>query len=474
MTSIADLRKALSDEENATVAPTSEGHARNGESLTTPQAIIEDASAISLPASPVETLNGTHDTMDLGDPTEIAEDQGVASEDEDTVAEAPLHPPSEHSAPPPIRLDVQSSQRGLQNPQVRHRNVEYVKSDQSQHLPAAPLPTRYADFPRAPRQQYAQNPHNNYRSEGGGREEVTRLNALLMKTRNELEAEHKKNATMRRVVESEKEKAMDAALSAMTRDLLNKQAETLARQKKVAAKERDLEYRQARIDQLEVYLSEGQKQVYRYNEGLDGGPGMIDVDREHDRRQAELRAQKSVGDVQARVKYHQISMEQREAALQMREQQYKALIRSSFEAEMREKAMPDMEARLSEVADVEYNNGFGAGKVAGRAEAAEEAHEKGFLEGYGSCHHAHVTLSKMRQGLIAHGSPELDFVYDSAHPHNLFTMGVHVGGADCKTAKMSSVSRTLPKQVSKENEQVVQKIVGEPVVQKKFEERVRK
>ena len=328
-------------------------------------------------------------------------------------------------------------------------------------------------MPRAPRQHYTPNSHPNYRSDGGGREEMARLNALLMKTRNELEAERRKSASMRKTVEVEKEKVMDNALAVMTTDLLKKQAMTLAQQSKLEAKERELEYRQARIVQLEIYLSEGQKQVYRYNEGLDG-PTMADVDREHDRRQAELKAQRSVAELEARVAYRIQELKLREASLHTREQQYKVLVRSSFEAEMREKAMPDMEAKLDEVADIEYNRGFGVGKAAGRAEAEEEARQKGFLEGYGACHRAQATLSKLRQGLISRDSPELDFVYDAAHPHNLLTVGARIASGAAFKKEKALAPHLQRREVQVEKDSVVQKRVEEPVVQKKLEEPIRR
>ncbi|KAF2819235.1 hypothetical protein CC86DRAFT_363291 [Ophiobolus disseminans] len=351
--------------------------------------------------------------------------------------------------------------------------VRQLGSSESQHS-ATPLARRYSDYPRAPRQQYPHNSYNNYRSDGGGREELARMNALLMKTRNELEVERRKNANLRKTVELEKETVLDTALSVLTTDLFKKQAMTLNHQAKVQAKERDIQYRQARIEQLEVYLSEGQKQVYRYNEGLDGGPTMAEVDREHNRIQAELNAQKAVEDIQAKVSYHQQILQQREAALRMREEQYKALIRARFEAEMVQKAMPDMEAKLDEVAHIEYNHGFGAGRAAGRAEAEEEARQKGFLEGYGACYRSQITISNFRQGLISRDSPELDFLFDPAHADNMFTMGARVSGAECRKEKALLPHMAQRKEVPADKEPSVQHRIEEPAMQRKPEESVRR
>jgi hypothetical protein len=282
-------------------------------------------------------------------------------------------------------------------------------------------------MPRAPRNQYV-NMSRGY----DGREELARLSAQLMKVRTELDAERKKSTNMRKSVEEEMKAIMDTALTSCTTDILNKQFKTLAHQGKVDAKERELLFRQACIEQTEIFLSEGQKHVYRQStpeEDAKGAPlTMAEVHREHERRQAELAAEKNISDREVKLATRLQALQLRESAQQMREQQYKALIRTGSECETRDKAIPNMEAKLNEVAELEYNRGFGAGKVAGRADADEVAREQGFLEGYDSCHCNQVALSKMRQGLIARDSPELDFLYDAAHPHNFFNMGARIAG----------------------------------------------
>jgi hypothetical protein len=294
---------------------------------------------------------------------------------------------------------------------------------------ATPDSPRSAHIPRA-LHNHMHSQYNAFRSDVSGNE-LARTRAQLMKTRNELEAERKKSADMRTSVENEKQKVMEAALAVMTTDLLNKQGKTLSHQAKVDAKERELQYREARIEQLEIYLSEGQKQIYRQanpDEDIDeDGLTMADVNREHDRRQAELSAKKHIADMESKLNHRLQTLKLREAAQQMREEQYKALMRGAVEAEVREGSMPEVEAKLAQVADIEYNRGFGAGKEAGRRQSEEGAHERGLLEGYVLCHRSQVTMSKFRQGLIARDSPELDFIFDATHPHNMFTMGARFG-----------------------------------------------
>ncbi|KAF1915624.1 hypothetical protein BDU57DRAFT_452017, partial [Ampelomyces quisqualis] len=324
----------------------------------------------------------------------------------------------------------------------------------------------YADVPRAPRTFQAHNSYQTYRFDGG-REELARTGAQVMKLRNELEAERKKSANMRKSVEEEKEKVMEAALSTMTTELLNKQVKMLTHQAGVEAKERDLQFREARIEQLEVYLSEGQKQVYRQSIGDEGGLTMAEVDREHDCRQAELQAKKYIADMEGKLAIRLQGLQLREAAQQMREQQYKALMRSSLEAETKQRMAQEIDARVNEVADMEYNNGFGAGRVAGHADVEVEVRQQGFLEGYNACRETEVLLSKTRQGLISRDSPELDFLYDSAHPRNPFTMGTRIGEWQRKQGQ--GQLKSMAEKVTMKKEPIGEKKAEALVVQKKAE-----
>jgi hypothetical protein len=320
------------------------------------------------------------------------------------------------------------------------------------------------ETPRGPRQHFVPQLQHGYRSDGG-REEVARLSAQVMKLRNELDMEREKSAHMRKSVENEKRQGLQATLSSMMSDLLRNQADTLAHKAKVEAMGRDLEYRAKRIEQYEVFLTEGQKQAYhKYDEHDPKGRTMDDVIRKHEYRQAELKAQKSITDAEGKLAIRSQGLQLREVAQRMREEQYMALMRKVWEAELDEKNTPAMKARLAEIADIEYNNGYGAGKEAGRKEAEEEDRQYGFLEGYGACHRAEVIISKFRQGLISRDSPELDFIYNPAHPHNLFTMGAKVGALN---------HATMPEKV-KAKVSEPRKVQEEPVSQQKPQEPVRK
>jgi hypothetical protein len=295
----------------------------------------------------------------------------------------------------------------------------------SSHSSAIPQ-SRYADVPRAPRNNYANNSFRGF----DGREEVARLSAQIMRGRNDLDAERKKSANMRASIEQEVQNTTDNTLARLTTELFHKQVKILTQQGKLETKERELLFRQAQIEQTEIFLSEGQKQVYRQahiddDDVQEGTLSMAEVNREYERRQAELVAQKNVSDREDQMSIRDKVLQLREAAQTMREQQYKALIRGALEAERHE-----MDAKLEEVADIEYNRGFGAGKAAGRAAADKGAHDQSFLEGYSAARRAEVALNKLKMGTMARDSPELDFLYNSSHPYNLFAMGARIGSVD--------------------------------------------
>ncbi|KAH6866365.1 hypothetical protein BKA58DRAFT_203168 [Alternaria rosae] len=328
--------------------------------------------------------------------------------DASIVAPKPSRPA--HSLPPHMRPDFQSPPSrlfGLQDPR-------YVM------LPNEA--TRFNDSPRAPRAHYS-----SYGSRGGDhgdREQVVRMNAQLMKLKNELDAERTKNIRLRKAVEAEQQQKVEAASSVMLTNLLREQAAALTLKSKVEARERDLDYREQKITQLEVYLSEGQKQLM-YDLEKNGDRPMSAVQMEHARREAELNAQKDMADTNGKLNIKMEALRLREGAQQMREQHWKAMAREQLEVEFAENSITHEKA--DEVAEEAYNDGLGVGKEVGRKEALKESHQRGFLEGYGACHRTQVTLSKVRQGLIARDNPELDFLYDANHPHNLYNIGSLLG-----------------------------------------------
>ncbi|KAL5114544.1 hypothetical protein ACEQ8H_007577 [Pleosporales sp. CAS-2024a] len=340
------------------------------------------------------------------------------------------------SVPPHLRIGTCSSAAPLPHDGGPKKLVE-------ERMPKTwPLPG-----PRVSRSYY--NGGGSYHYSDGGKE-VARVNAQMMKMRNELEAERTKNTNMHAAIKDALTQKMDKALASMTMDLVKKQAETLEQQTKVEAMVRDMAYREKGIKQMEVWLSAGQKVLHsrrshrgdeeeekeeEEEEKEEDAAGdmtmtMATVNREHSRQQADLLTQKRMTEREAAVTARLQAIEMRESAQVMREQQYKMLFHSANAA-----MMPNMDAKREQVGgEREYSRGFDAGKMAAGAEHVDkkEAREQGFLEGYAACQRHQVALSKLRQqSMIAHGdaaaAAELDFIFDAASPHNLFAMGMRIG-----------------------------------------------
>ncbi|KAH7359702.1 hypothetical protein BKA66DRAFT_515056 [Pyrenochaeta sp. MPI-SDFR-AT-0127] len=291
------------------------------------------------------------------------------------------------------------------------------------------------------------------------REQVARLTAQFMKAQNELNVERKKSVNLRKTIEAEQQQRIESAFSGMTSDLLCKQIEVYAQTAKNEARERGFEFREKKIKQLEVYLSEGQKQLKYKLEERALRP-MDAVEREYIKRDAELSVRKSMADIEGKANADAKRLRFREAAQQMREQQYKALIHDTIESEIREKMV--QREKLDEIAEFEYNRGFAAGKGAGHMEALEEGRQRGFLEGYGACHRTQAAISDMRAGRIPHDSLELDFLFDPSHSHNPYNIGARLRELE-KEKKHDGHKGSNTEGRLRAVDDVVGKKLGEPV-----------
>ncbi len=301
-------------------------------------------------------------------------------------------------------------------------------------------------------------------SYGGGinGEQLARLNAKIVKLESELNAERTKNINLHKTLETEYQRKTEAVLSTMWTDLFQKQIDVLTTSEKNNGKARDLEFRERRIEQLEVFLSEGQRQ-FHYELEERGLRPVVVLERERIRRDAELALQKDISVIEGDIGHRLERLRLRESNLQMREHQYKAVVRKSIEAEVLEKSFSA--EKVDEIAEIEYNNGFAAGKNVAQHEAKEEAHEKGFREGYEACLLAQSVLARLRAGKISGDSAELEFLWDPDHPYNMYKIGAQIRMASEK--KVESLE-------SNNGEMETKNGVEDIVVEKKTESAVRR
>jgi hypothetical protein len=265
-----------------------------------------------------------------------------------------------------------------------------------------------------------------------------------MKTRNDLEAERQKNAEIQRTVGAKKQASIGAAMSDLLVDLLHKQADTLAAKAKIQEKERELQYREQKIAQLEVYLSDGQRQLKDQLEER-GIRSMSTVDQANLHREVELKVRRQFSDVEGTIAIQVERLRHQEAAQKIREQQYKVLVRDALEADIREQLVQDTQTRLAEakVKEAKYERGLAEDELTGGVENSKVFRKQDFLKGYSACYRSEITLYNLRNGRITADSPDLAFMYDPTHPENPHIIGLHIGRMEVAIKDANNVKNLM-------------------------------
>ena len=261
------------------------------------------------------------------------------------------------------------------------------------------------------------------------------MHAQLLSLKKGLEAERKTNITMRKTIEAEQQQKSHAAFTSVLSNLLRDQEEALLIKARAEAKERDLEVCSKRIEQLEIYLSVGQKQLFLQLKKA-GICCMDAVTQEHIKRDAVLAVQKQYTDQIGALNTRMERIRHREATQELREAQYKISIRDALEAELCQTTISS--ERANEIAESEYNSGFAAGKEAGLQSALEDARRIAFLEGYAACHRTFAAVDDLRHGRITPDDPKLAFLFDIGNPENLIARGIEIGQMNKGDCGMSS------------------------------------
>ncbi|KAH9872919.1 hypothetical protein J1614_005314 [Plenodomus biglobosus] len=288
--------------------------------------------------------------------------------------------------------------------------------------------------PRFPRPHQAHLQHSRYDS--GDSEQVARLHAQILSLKNVLEAERKTSANMRKTIEEEKQRKSDAAFSSLLTTLLHAQEEALTSNARAESMKRDLEARVKKIEQLEVYLAEGQKQLFWKLE-QEGIRSMSVVDRESIKREAELAVNRRLAEAHGKLQMRSERLRLRESSQAIREQQYEISIRAALEAEVREAAQPF--ADVDEIAELEYNRGFAAGKEAAKKITPVIELKDNFVDGYAAYHRVQTALDNFRHGRIAQNHPALAFLFDAGHQDNLIARGMQMGRMKAVTSTTTGV-----------------------------------
>ncbi|CAE7007313.1 hypothetical protein PTTW11_01529 [Pyrenophora teres f. teres] len=375
-------------------------------------AIAKDAASVPLAASKLEIVQPSKNghvlpaspAVQVKKATVVTEDgKGQSQNSSVTLQEPPT--PSRPSSSVPAHIRARAPhQYGLQT---------------SRHMP----PNELTRFNERHRSTWFNSPAYEPRRDTPDREQNAR-NSQLTAMKRELEEERAKNVRMRKSLEEEYKLKFDAASSDILNTFIREKVEAIMAKAHFEARNDDLNFREEKIQKIEVLLSEGQKRLV-YDIEKKGGEPMSAVQTRHIRDEAKLSAEKRLADVEAKVSTEMDKLSAASKAQTTREECYKTLIRDSLLAELKKSTISLDKAE--EIAEVEYRNGFAAGKEAGRKEVRETENQRSFLEGYRVSRHTHILLSKVRKGKIPSDSPELSFLYDPDHPYNLYTIGERLG-----------------------------------------------
>jgi hypothetical protein len=374
-------------------------------------------------------------------------DNKVFGDAEDTavkVARDAVPPPLSSRSVPPHMRSV-SKPTSLQHPNAQDTGVRTEKrlyphhTNQLKHNWPTPIPrtSMRAHYPPAGYQP--PRPPIDY-------DELNRTRAQLMKTRNDLDTERKINAEMRRTVGAEQQANIGAAMSDMLTDLLHKQAEALGAKAKAQEKELELQFREQKIAQLEVYLSDGQKQLHNQLEER-GIRSMSAVDRANLVREVELKVRHQFSEVEGKIDIQVERLRHQEAALKVREQQYKVIVRDTLEADIREQVAQETQTKFAYIKspEAEHERGLTKSRLVSGSGTPETALRQAFLEGYHICYRSQSSIYNIQNGNLAVDSPELSFLYDPTHPDNPHNIGLETGRMQAAGEKIKSISCTVAK-----------------------------
>ncbi|EMD92599.1 hypothetical protein COCC4DRAFT_58152 [Bipolaris maydis ATCC 48331] len=316
---------------------------------------------------------------------------------------------SVYSVPPHMRPEFPSS------------FARCAESLSSKMLPSNNVP-RYQNIPRH------NHTHHGSRNDNIPSEQATRLNAQLLKAKQELEQERTKNANLSKTIQDAQHEHLEAAFSTILIMLLREQTEALAVKSRATAHQRSLDIREKKICQQESFLAAGQKHLMTKLE--QNGSSMSAAHLAHQHQQMQIDKQAHQVAFESQLALERETLKLHAAAQAKREKQYKTLLRQSLEAEIAANYVSNDEAEA--LAEFRFQRGFDAGKEEGRKEAVKvkEEKERAYLEGYRACFHAQAALSSLRKGV----SDVVQNLLDPTDEDNLFSMGIRVGRMEVEAA----------------------------------------
>jgi uncharacterized protein YxjI len=240
-----------------------------------------------------------------------------------------------------------------------------------------------------------------------------------VKLQQEMMEERKKNQGIRRTIEAEVKANMEQTMHDLILEVFRKQSDLAKIRLDMEEKEIRLQRRADRIQQQELFLSEGQKLLMSEHPEIRLRDAThINMQLLRDDVTSEVNSK--IMEANARVKARIERVEIHEAEVEFLKKNWRLHAEEALRGEVEHEIM-------GHIAEAEYQRGFEHGKDMGRVEAMEAAHKEGYLEGYAAARKTHDTLMALRLGALPHDSPQLDFFYNPDHPENEYKRGVQIG-----------------------------------------------
>ncbi|KAF2715362.1 hypothetical protein K504DRAFT_487064 [Pleomassaria siparia CBS 279.74] len=321
--------------------------------------------------------------------------------------------------------DVSSIPAHLRPPPTAPRSFGLRSSEFATPAPAPDVPKTPENY-RASYDRYpSHRPLNTYNHMRGG-EDLARAQAQNMHLQKEVDTMRHQNETMRKNIQQEIEKDTDEVLGPMMIKVFHEKVALEKQRAKLRQKELDLHHRNIQVEQNELFLTIGHRQLFFEFEERERQT-MSEVQLEHARREGAANAIAKMKQDDIRISARRQELSIQEAYLEDRESLYKAQVRGVVEEKVREQLEHEMKDRESQIINEAYERGLKEGRDQGLKEAVQEARNDTYADGFHAGFQAQKALIAFRNGDLSHDSPELAFIMDPNHPNNLFNMGMQVG-----------------------------------------------
>ncbi|KAF2446636.1 hypothetical protein P171DRAFT_430745 [Karstenula rhodostoma CBS 690.94] len=322
----------------------------------------------------------------------------------------------------------------------------------SQHAPPTPQHNRFPpagtfvqkfeNLPRALRRPQFGNQNQYDRADP--RDDARMGSAHLRTLQQTLDNERKAHKVELDRIEVRARHRYETALQEIINDILGQRAALV--QQKIHLKEWELglNAREGLTRKIEHLLAEGQRQFAGAEADEQGLEPFINVNEEIIRERVIHEIGRRDRKVDAQLTIKKEKLDNREAAIDMREKAYSAMYKVQVAEKLESRIRAELEEAITARESTEYDRGLAEGKALGQAEGNEELRQIWHDKGFATCHSISDRMKRFQAGLLAHDSPEMAFLFDESHPDNPFTRGLKMGRRDVAASSQQSPAWSEP------------------------------